>query len=358
MLRPVLLKIHRYCGLVAALFVLVQALSGIVLIYRGELARVIDPVGMVRQSNSGNAPLSDILIAVQRSYPEREIQRLAFPVAKDGVYFAHMADRTGNMIYTTVDPGSSKILSTGSIWHYPTEAALLVHYQLMSGKIGLAVVICTDLSILMMMTSGLLYWWPAKGRFAKSLTIRWNSSFRLLLRQVHRSTGIIVTIVIGTSALTGLAMAIAMMVTPGPLSQAPAKEMPSVNWGHADRALALAQARFPGAAVRDIRMPAPGLFNIFLFAPERNPEAVHTVALDLAKTQVLATTAAANDRHIWVPMLPIHDGKTFGEAGRALILLGGLSLVFLAITGPLMWYQGYRRQRRKTAPARCASDTP
>ncbi|MDB5448629.1 MAG: hypothetical protein JWQ97_3946, partial [Phenylobacterium sp.] len=48
--KRVLLSAHRWVGLLACAFVLLQALTGSLLVFRGGLAELLDPGGMVRRT--------------------------------------------------------------------------------------------------------------------------------------------------------------------------------------------------------------------------------------------------------------------------------------------------------------------
>lgn len=350
--KRLLFSVHKYCGLAAALFIMIQAITGSMLVYRIELAQLIDPQGMVRHATGPDAPLSTILKSLQRSNPEFEIQRLVYPPSPTATYFAHMVRADGTLRYASVDPADARILRAGSIWSFPVEAALFVHFRLMTGRAGLILILLAGLSILTLATTGLIYWWPRRGRFSKALAVDLRLPGRVVLRQFHRSLGVVMSAVILLSATTGLFVGSVFLFASGPLySVAPMGDPPKVEPGM-DAMLALARAEFPGHAIRDVRMPATHSFNVFFLAPERNPSAVHTVRIDLTSRRVVDKLAAGDDDSLWVPILPIHNGELFGWAGRIVILCAGVALTVMAVTGPLMWLQrsraGMKRFNKKS----------
>jgi len=344
MSKRLLLLIHRYCGLAAALFLLVQAATGAMLVYRAELARLADPAGMVRQSQGPDAPLSAILCAIRDQHPDWRIRRIFFPIGADGVYFVHLTTAEGAARYASLDPGSTRILRAGGIWSFPAEAALRIHYEMMSGLPGRIFILLVGISLLGMIATGLAYWWPRRGRWRKSLAIDLRLAPKLVLRHFHRSLGALLAPLILLSAATGAYLAFVLLIE-SPAPPARLSSPPSVT--APDRALALARSQFPGSAVRDIRIPDPGTFNILLRAPERNAEAVHLVRVDLATNRVLARIPADRDPSLWVPILPIHNGKALGTIGRIILLLGALAIATLTVTGPLMWLQARKPSKKK-----------
>jgi len=346
--RHRLLKIHRVCGLAAAVFILLQAITGCMLVYRADLARLIDPAGMTRHHRATTAPPSRIVASLGHAYPKAAMRRLIF--ARDGTqtHIAHLVDRAGAAIYVSLDPGDAAILRQGTIWRFPLEAISQIHFGLMAGMAGLAVVALTGLSILTLAMLGLLYWWPRAGRWRRSLEIRRHRSLGPVLRQFHRSLGVTASALILISALTGLAMAGELLWQRAPQTRSGSSlDQPGLGLA-VEQALTLAQSGFPGHRVRDIRMPDGATLNVYFWAPERNARAVHGVSVDLAAMRVTATTPASADASIWVIALPIHTGEALEKTGRVLALASGLCLAILAISGPLVWLRSRRGQRVAT----------
>jgi len=341
-----LLQIHRWCGLVICAFVLTQALTGGLLVFRAPAAQLIDPSGMVRQSAGGSAPLSRVVASVRAVYPDFELQRIVFPRTARATYFAHLVNARGVVRYASVDPGTGAVLRTGSIWRFPVEAALLIHYELLAGRAGLAVVLLLGASLLTMVVTGLAYWWPRPGRWTRSLDVNWRMPGRAVLRQAHRALGPVAALVVGFSAATGVILAFNLLTGPGSTRSTAPSGLPPVADTNIDRAFALAQARFPGRGVRDIRMPAPGKFNVFFWAPEHQALAVHGVRIQLQDLSIVSISRAEADRSLSTFVLPLHTGETWGLTGQLILLIEALALAALGVSGPIMWLQATRGRRK------------
>lgn len=337
--KRTLLKIHRWCGLAACLWVVLQALTGSALLFRQELARSLDPAAMVRRTAAGQAPLSAVFQSLRTRFPAYQTQRLVWPQRRDDVYVAHMANAKGEALYASVDPGDAKILRSGGLWSFPMEALLAIHLRLLTGKVGLAVVFLGALSILTQAASGWAYWLPKKGRFWNAAKINWKLPPRIVLRHLHRSGGLVVSLIAATSAVTGGLVAAEYLWEPGPLtSTAPSRGAVTAVAG-VDQAFAAARAAHPAQGLRDIRMPQPGALNACFWAPRRSALAVDIVKTRLPEARVASVRSAEDDHSLWVTFLPIHTGEAFGLAGRLILLVGGLGLAALAVTGPIMWLQ-------------------
>ena len=69
------------------------------------------------------------------------------------------------------------------------------------------------------------------------------------------------------------------------------------------------------------------------------------MSVDLQDGRVVAVRPAQSHPGLWMTVLPIHSGDTFGRAGSFVVLVGGLALMALAATGPIMWLRA-RNSRR------------
>jgi uncharacterized iron-regulated membrane protein len=143
-------------------------------------------------------------------------------------------------------------------------------------------------------------------------------------------------------AATGLTIVIPM-VTDQPAKQWNMRESfaPRV-----ELAVALASPRYPGHAIRDVRVVSPDRINVFFKAPERNSRAVHRVTVDTRRRRVAAVLDASADRAIWVVTYPLHTGEFLGLAGRVLLLFVGLALAGQAGAGAVMWVQARQTKAR------------
>ena len=334
---------HRRLALAFAPLLMLQALAGALLLFHDPLARLLDPAGMTRQSPGGQAPVPALVQSVQEGLPGCRVTRLFLPATERASAFAQMSCDEGTSRYASIDPGSARVLAEGSVWRFPLEAALQLHYRLMDAKLGLAVVLANGLALCVLAATGLLYWWPGRGRVRRSLEIRSRAPSHLRLRQWHRSIGVLVSTVLLFSATSGVLLAAPDLAAAGGAAQA---AVPPRSPAQIDRAVAVAQAQFPGAMVRDIRFPAADRLDINFFAPGRNPRAVHVVSVSLSGAEVQRAVPAEENPVLWMKVLPLHTGDSFGLAGRLLLLAGALSLAFLAGSGPLMWWRA-RRNRAK-----------
>lgn len=319
-------------------------LTGAALLFKGPLAAAIDPAAMTRQNASGTAPLSTLHANAARAFPGYRVTRIFYPEAQGSVFFAQLSDGDGAARYATLDPGSAQVLASGTIWRFPLEAALQFHYRLLDGRTGMAIVLANGLALALLAGSGLGFWWPGRRRLPRALAISHNAPARLRLRQWHRSLGVILSLVVLFSAVTG-----ALLVAPDLAAPAgpPAKQFPAPGAGDIDLAINRATGEFPQAAIRDIRFPAADRIDVNFRAPRHNTQAVDVVSVQLSDASLVKRLPAEQNPALWIRVLPLHNGTALGLPGRLFLLIEALVLVFLAMSGPWMWWQARRSKRRK-----------
>ncbi len=336
------LRIHRIVGLTMAVFLLVQAVTGAMLLYRGPLARLIDPSGMTSAGLRPAISIGAVVATADKALPGYHAIRIFAPETAGATWLAQLTDQQGHSAYASIDPNGGAVRRAGGLLRFPVEAALQIHYRLVAGKTGMVIITLNALALLVMLVSGLAYWWPKRNP-AKALTIRLTASPRLILRQAHRSLGVVMAAFLVIVASTGLLLIVPDLFESG--TPAPRLIPPTAA---IDRGMALAQNAFPGSTLNDARLSGGRLIVNFK-APERNTRAVHRVVVDIAKPQIVSATPADKNPALWMTILPIHTGSALGQIGPALLLVIAIALATLALSGPTMWWHA-RAQRRRPIP--------
>lgn len=339
MTRPQWLRIHRTLGLFMAVFLFVQALTGALLLYRGPVARMIDPVGMTSRAQGTTISTGDVAAQANRALAGYHVTRLVAPDAPGATWIAQLQGRGGRTAFASVDPASGAVLRAGGLPRFPVEAALQLHYTLLAGKVGEAIVALNALALLGMTISGLSYWWP-RNKPMKALAIRWQMSPRLVLRQVHRTFGVIAAALLVMMAGTGLLLILPELADTSKPAPPVASSATAIN-----RSVSMARAVFPHNHLRDLRFNGDRLIVNFN-APEYNSRAVHRVTVALVRPRIVSMLPAERNDALWITVLPIHAGNVIGPIGPALLLIVALTLAALAISGPLMWWQATAQRRR------------
>ena len=332
--RASLLVLHRWLGLLLGPFLLVQVLTGAFL--------VLSEPGAASHAPPRAIAVGALLDSAHDALPGYRVTRLYLP-PQGGKAFAELADSTGAATYAEIDPAQANSLRSGPLWRFPYRAAIQLHYRLASGTAGMFIVLATGCALALTVICGFLFWWPGWGRVRQALKPRANRPARLRLRHWHRSTGALAAIVALFSAVTGV-----MLISPD-ITAAPAPPA-QIGFVQADpaqveAALLAAQARFPQSALRDVRFPLADRIDINFHAPERSARAVHVVSVRLSDRAVLKAIPAKASPALWMKVLPLHTGQSFGLIGLVLLLGEAAALVFLVWAGTRLWLNKRRKAK-------------
>ncbi len=343
--RRSFLKWHRWVAIAFAPLLLLQAVTGGLLLFHEPLTNLIHPVATTRSPTGVAAPVSQLVASAERHFPGYSVTRIFLPVTRDAGAFAQLEGSSPGTRYALLDPVDARVLTAGGIWRFPMEAVLQLHYRLMMPSVGVWVVLTNGIAVLLLGSTGILNWWPGRKRLRGSLKIRGGLKSHLMLRQYHRTAGVTASLILLFSVATGLVM----VYTTLPGGSAPTPRAPvsrALGGAAVDSAVALAQAQFPRARLRDIRFRPEARLDANFFAPERNPRAVHVASVSVTGQRILRRLPASENDAIWIPVLPLHTGDSFGLAGKLVLLTGAGTLIFLSISGPLAWWRSRRPRKR------------
>lgn len=371
--RRVWLQIHKVLGLALGLWFLLMGVTGSLLVYYRGLEARLDARLREQPGVTAPAKIAEVHRTLVAAHPQRgtgwriEVPprpgepvtaRFLKPVETLGAYFAPLL--------ATTDP-SGRTLVANRFWgETPGTWIYDLHFSLLGGELGVKVVGWGGVALAASLVSGLVIWWPARGRWRQALRLRRGVSTVRRVYDLHTVFGALGAVLLLILALTGSALALPDLVKPmiasvSPLTPVPRPAVPPPAEAagprlDADAAIARAMQAFLGAQVRWIDTPATdgGLYRIRLRQPgepgDRFPDTL--VWIDSTRGEIVARR---DPRHfsagdtVWQWMHPLHSGEGFGPVGRLLVCLCGVLPVLLAVTGLWRWLDK-RRARRRTAP--------
>lgn len=225
---------------------------------------------------------------------------------------------------------------------------------MIAGDTDKVIVAITGVSLLLMVLTGMILWWPRMVRAAiwNAVTVRHGGSWPRCSFQLHRAGGFFAAPVLLVSALSGIHFNMPQWVTPvvNVISQvAPnAKLMnQSIRLGDGISvalAVTAAQAKFPDGRVSRVSIPAKigQPFEIRVRQPDelRQGPGATRISIDSGDASVLRVIdperARGGDKFLsW--MFPLHTGEAFGLWGRIFISLFGFMPLAFFVTGLVIW---------------------
>jgi uncharacterized iron-regulated membrane protein len=217
------------------------------------------------------------------------------------------------------------------------------------------------IGLVLLLVTGVPIWWPRQGRWKAAFTIAPRAAGYRFHRRLHGALGAWTVLVLFVLAGSGVVLAFPRTsrgllgleaggppraMRTGGATDAGAAAQPDI-----DAALVLAREAVPGARVRTVMLPGSRgeAVRVFMLLPGgEGARGSVTVQVDAAGGKVLAVQdprrgPPADRLYRWIHDL--HEGMGLGPVWRILTVLGGLALPLFAVTGPLMWWLRRRRAR-------------
>lgn len=342
-IRRLLLAIHLYVGLAAALVLLVASATGAVLAFEPDWDRWLHPA--LWRAGVGAPMHEDALVALVRraTGDTAAVRAIDFGGPGRAQKFTLADDRE-----LFVDPATGAVL--GARDARTRLAAFLfgvrrLHVQLFANQAGEWVVDIATAAILLLVPTGVLLWWRTK-----RAKVRWSGSWWRLTYDLHAVFGIFGSAFVLVLAVTGFFMAfepalhVVTGTKPEPALNPPHSVVPA-NAGAAPRAsldslLVAADRALPGERTRQLIFRESPRSAVSAIKAGRGGVGSSVVYLDAYTGAVLraddfVNASGAERAHALNQQL--HFGTIFGFPQRALTSLASAVTALLTLTGVLFW---------------------
>ncbi len=344
-MKKLLLYLHLYTGLAAAVFLVVISLSGAVIAFEPELNRAFHP-DLTNVTPVGTALNWDAFRArVEQQTPGWKLIRFYFPERPDLSTYVRLRNTATHKIrHVYVNQYTGRVLGStedGSNWILKVHD---LHVNFLSGKVGNQIVTWSTVALLLLSLTGIVLWWPRQVfRFhRKSAGARMN-------RDLHLSLGFWSSVAMFGFAITGLALhyqtgkLLDLLNTPRNAVVLP---------GHGttiEGMLQTAREALPGAEIPRLLLAEKKGDPVFLymrFPEDKTPAGRSFVTLDPKTGAVLSMGSSRNTPLKETALVQwtreVHTGTLLGLPTKILVVLLALALPVLAVTGPMIWINKQR----------------
>jgi uncharacterized iron-regulated membrane protein len=352
-IRRSILTIHRWLSVGAAIFWLLQALTGIAIVFHWEITDA--------QLSSAHRPTD--LAAIERRIDALVVEEAG---SKATGLWTTGSDSDRFNIYLESSDGESRsvrVLGDGSVIDRPRkdETRLMgflvgFHHDLL-GSWGSWIVAISGLLLCSNLLLGLVAAWPKRGTWRRALVPIQKGPPAARLYSWHRALGLWAVLPALAIAATGTLMKFEDGV--GSLIGAKGVELPAnppagPAIGFASAAKAALDA-VPGSSLTQVAWPKDGdaTYYVRVNAPGEIRRAygdtrVLVDANDGAVRGVFPIGEAEPARAFMSALFPIHTGEAGGLIGRLLSVAVGLWLITMIVAGLLLWLKRRKPAVRKT----------
>lgn len=320
-LRKAMFQIHLWTGLILGIYIVAISVSGSAIVFRNELYKSLWP-GPKLVAMSGPRLTKDVLKQkVKQAWPnysvtyvweaKRPNEATEVWIEKEGVSHPTTKGRLFNP-FTGEDLGPSRPYLIGVLaWMSD------LHTNLLGGQTGRKINGLISILVVVLSITGLLIWWPGRGRVRRSLKIDFRAKWKRLNWDLHSVVGLWMFAFVFVWGVTGV-----FLVFPTPFQKA-------VNY------ISPLKIYTPLSQVEQAPAITPAAKIIRV--ADTNP-AGQTQPQPQAQRRRRARPRGSNGDVFLRWFYYLHFGN-FGDWGwKTVWVVLGLSPVFLFFTGALMWW--------------------
>jgi uncharacterized iron-regulated membrane protein len=349
--------IHKWIGLVLALPLILQCITGFIL--------AVDPFLDSSGAAIDPAKLPVLFAAAQAAVPDGFLPRRYQDAGTAGT-LVDFADPRTQQIMTEValDTLTQHVRGTHVVNRGLYGFAHGLHETLLLGPSGRSLIGWSGLGLFALGVTGIPIWWPSPKRWKAALTVSKRARGWRLFRELHGACGAWILALLLLQSLSGASMAfpqtarLLLRLPPQHNGGRHARTQDTQDAPDLDLAAVMASATqaAPGSSIRQIRFSPDGGASLNVLMLPRGALAgapLINVAINGESGHVLnVQDPAKSGWGGWILgwMRALHAGGGLGFAWRLVICALALVMPLLPVTGVLMWLR--RGPRRVAANAR------
>jgi len=213
-MKKILKKLHLYLALIFFLPLIIQGLSGSILVFRSEISDFI--LRQNYQFSKGEIrPVSEIISTAQnftkQNFPDEEnsINVLKIPYKNSQAAIVRLVNKDKKLNRDIfIDPVSLKIIKIRKVTENFFYLVKKFHTNLLIENSQIATFIgCYGFILLFLAISGIVLWWPKLKNFTRSIKFNFQVNGVAFHRVLHKTLGFWSFIILIIISLTGIYLA-------------------------------------------------------------------------------------------------------------------------------------------------------
>lgn len=365
-------KWHLYLGIIAGAVLCITGITGSILVFQDEIDRALNKEMFVALKGEKRYEIEEIIPVVKEKYPDKKFSYVTVSDADNpnGTYRFYNTEEAGKAGEFFVNPYTGEICGKRLFSSGFIRVVTNIHCTMLVPVAGRYIVGACTLCMLILTISGLRLWVPQQYKKWKQwkavITVNFKHGFKRQNYDWHNVLGFYSAPVVIMLALSGFAITFStvfiaflfMLTGQSPQSVAGIfGKQSSYTQGAKELSVgevaAIAKKAFPAAEILGMAVPLTSQ-NVYRL-DMRSHGVAHTGNRIMAmvdqyngKLVLNSETDFPNVGNSYLSWLtPIHYGTFGGMPTRILALLGGLMPLLLYITGFIIWWPRYKKQKGK-----------
>lgn len=360
-LRSIAFSLHRYIGLAVGLILIIVGVTGSLLVFQKEFDQYLlqRQFGQIT-SQPQRVAIESVVNTVKTAYRDRPELKLASidTLSHNPTYRVRLRTEADKTTDVYVNSYTGEVLGDRDWDNTLIGIVFQLHYALLAGDIGVAIVGIAALLLLILSITG-IFLWSGWRKLISGFKIKWQAHPKRVNYDVHKVAGIITAVFLGFIAFTGFcwnfydyAVPTIYALTFTPHSPEPVSQIVAGKSSLGiTEILKTADAALPNAETTFINLPRKpeDTFTIHKKHPqESNEYGDSSVYLDQYTGKILKLQDGENlplAEKVLGSFTPLHYGTFWGLPSRVLYVLVGLAPLILFLTGFVMWRYRYRGKK-------------
>ncbi|GEM_PF-6517137 len=354
-------KIHKWAGLTLGFFIFLLALSGVGITFRHELLPVVYE-SLFKISPAQNKLPLETLYSKAQSYlgEEKLITNLYASEHHDEAFLLLYKDPAKSFpVMLTLNPYTGEVVGEMGMIKNFFAIMLFMHSNFFLGNTGKYFVGFLGLVLSFFVISGVYIWYPATQTIKHKLKRSFSFPRLHLVQHLHHSFGLLFSVPLLISAITGslIIFDISYLVM-RPLTGQPEKIQEAVKVGKCTTEQQIETLRGISTDIANRLVSIHfcstknALMKVSYGLHDQNfLNGYGRLIIDPTTQERVQAFDSSTDPTSWntvrLTVYPIHTGEYLGLFGRIVVLLGGISLMLMYLTGLTLTLK--RRKVRQNA---------
>lgn len=337
-------------GLTLGTIMFLFGLSGVAITFRHELMPKVYPSMFHIEPEYKAISLERILTSAAAYLgPERRMTNVYASEDPDEAYMILVKDPKAWLpVMVTINQYDGKIVGEMGLIKNFFAVMLFMHSNLFMGKIGSYIVGVMGLVLLFFVVTGIYIWLPSRslwGKFKRLIEIKRSN----LSQKTHHFLGILFALPLAISAITGFLTIFDVTYIVGrPIIGDPVKVEEMEKTGACEFQDQLSALSFVTADMMEnlisihLCTQKSALMKVtYGLRSQHFLDGYGRILIDPAKQEIIQEINSDKDPKSWnfkrLFIYPIHSGEYFGLGGRIIVLISGIALMALFISGVILY---------------------
>lgn len=387
-MRKAIVFLHRWVGLAVLLFIMVAAITGTIIAFDNELDHTLNDDWFYVNPAEQRLAMDKLVPIAEAVYPSKRVTfvRTHYDSADRSLEFylrtpsvknseeKSIFDNTGKYHTVYVNPYSGKVLGSRENGAFGVDKRHLIpmlvklHYTWYAGDFGKWVIGIAALLWLLDHFGAVYISFPNLKNWKKSFQFRWRTGGYKLHFDMHRSGSMWILPVLIALALSSVYLNlnpqfkwVVNQFSPVTQTECACHVDPKADWldktASWDGAIKLAQQTKPDLIVSGLTfMPDTRKFIVSMKGEDdltaevgMTKIYVNAISGELLHVHNRSNETVGDTFNAW--QLPLHTGRVFGIIGQIIILLSGIIITIICVTGFLIYAKKAKaREAKQNAP--------